>query len=123
LSDQQPPRFKGTYTKTEHFEIVDVIGVPHQYCITPKHVAVAADEFGGMLGVEAIRTAESKHGARCGMRGCRLPYDEHEQALLVGCTAELEIGGTTNPELHAMLLANKEEATKNGYAGFAFVKQ
>lgn len=113
---------KGQYLRSENFEITDTIGVPHPYCITPKHVGVAADDFGGMLSEEAIRAAE-KQGARCGQRGCLLDYDKHEQALIVSCRAPLKNSdGTVNPELHRFLLDNKNECEKHGYAGFAFVK-
>ena len=109
--------------RVEHFEITDTIGVPHPYCITPKHVTEAADHWGGRLGEEAIKATERKHGRSCGMRGCNLDYEEHEQALVVSCRAPLKgADGATNPELHQMLLANKDECEKNGYAGFAFVK-
>lgn len=111
---------KGTFVKSEHFEIIDTIGVPHPYCITPKHVVWASDHHCGRLGDEAIREAEERGGAKCGVRDCYLSYAEHEQALVVGCKAELKIDGEVNPELHQFLLDNKEEAERNHYAGFAF---
>jgi hypothetical protein len=111
---------KGTYTESEHFKIIDSIGVPHPYCITPKHVEVASDSFGGMLGEAAIEAAEKK-GAHCGMRSCQLSFKQHEQALIVECRAPLKINGEANPELHKFLLDNKAECEKNNYAGFAFL--
>lgn len=101
-----------------NFSIKDKIGVPHPYCITPKHVAVAADHHGGILGESAIEDAESR-GARCGMRGCTLTYKEHEQALLVACKVEIE---ESKEELQDYLISIKEQAEKDGYAGFAFMK-
>ena len=113
---------KGLYLKSENFEITDTIAVPHPYCITPKHVGIASDQFSGRLGEEAIAAAE-KQGVRCGMRGCMLDYKKHEQALLVSCRAPLKNSdGTVNPELHKFLLDNKPECEKHGYAGFAFIK-
>lgn len=103
-----------------NFWIVDTIGVPHPYCITPRHVRVAADQYGGMLGVDAVESAE-RQGARCGVRGCQLRYDQHEKALLVECRIEMKgADGLVVPELHAWLLSCKERATAGGYAGFAF---
>jgi hypothetical protein len=29
---------KGQYLRSEKFEVVDTIGVPHPYCITPQHL-------------------------------------------------------------------------------------
>ena len=114
---------KGTYTKSEHFEITDTIGVPHPYCITPRHVEEAADHHGGMLTEAAIEATERKRGRSCGVRGCNLDYKEHEQALIVTCRAPLKgADGKVNPELEQMLLANKDECERNGYAGFAFVE-
>lgn len=112
---------KGNYVKSENFEVIDTIGVPHPYCIGTKHVAEASDNFGGMLGEAAIEAAEKK-GAHCEIRGCRLSFKQHEHALVIACRAPLkQDDGTVNPELHKMLLDNKEECEKNGYAGFAFV--
>ena len=123
--------YKGTYTATEHFAVIDTIGVPHPYCITEKHVAVASEHFSGRLGEEAIKSAEKgrvceRDGrrvevrARCGVKGCNLSYEEHKQALLVSCKADIHVGDEVNPELKGMLEANVDEATANGYAGFAF---
>lgn len=68
---------------------IEKVSMPHPYCITPKHVEVAADHFGGMLGEAAIAEAE-KRGAKCDI--CKqavrrrkqdriLAYDEHETML------------------------------------------
>jgi hypothetical protein len=52
-----------------------------------------------------------------------LKYKEHEQALLVECKIDLkDENGEVNPELHAYLKSQVDEATRNGYAGFAFVR-
>lgn len=112
---------KGNYPKSKqgNFKVVDTIGVPHPYCITSKHVAWAADHCGGMLGKEAIREAE-EHGAKCDIckkQGNVLTIDEHEQALLVGCKVDIQ---PLPDELKDWLISIKEEATANGYAGFAF---
>jgi hypothetical protein len=105
-----------------NFQIADTIGVPHPYCITPKHVSIASDDHGGMLGEAAIRDAE-KRGARCGIRQCNLSYQEHGQALLVSCKADIKDSeGKVNAELHAYLLTCKDMCEADKYVGFAFVK-
>ena len=114
---------KGDYPKSQHgnFEVVDSIGVPHPYCITPKHIAHASDRCGGILNETAIREAEQT-GARCGCRGCNLPYDQHEQALLVKCHSDFQTDPQAEQELRDYLLAIKETTEQNGYVGFAFTK-
>ena len=119
---------KGEYPKSEqgNFEIMDTIGVPHPYCITPKHLECCDSMY---LDAETIKHAESK-GAKCdickklvrrGEQSAVLSYSEHEQALLLLCHTEVSDNeGKTVPELHHWLLSVKEEATANGYAGFAF---
>lgn len=104
-----------------NFTVIDTIGVPHPYCITPKHVAWAADHHCGMLTKDAIREAEERGGAKCDIcrkAGSVLSIDEHEQALLVECKQETK----DNKELHAYLLRIKDDAEQGGYAGFAFKK-
>ncbi len=113
-------------SKEGNFEVVDTIGVPHPYCITPKHVAVASDKFSGMLGDEAIRGAEEE-GAICDI--CKklnrkngnniLSYDEHKTALLVNCKKELN---DNKEEINQYLLSIKEMAIKDNFEGFAFKK-
>lgn len=101
-----------------NFRIVDTIGVPHPYCIGPKHVTYAADHCGGMLGAAAIEAAE-KHGAHCCICHGKLAYAAHETALLVESKVE-ELNG--NPELHAFLLKCKPLAEADHFAGFAFTR-
>lgn len=116
-------KFKGNYPPSENgnFKIIDSIGVPHPYCVTGKHVAYAADHCCGMLSNDAIREAE-KHGAKCDI--CRragkiLTIDEHQQALLVECKADVT---SAAEELKTWLLSIKDETVKNGYVGFAFIR-
>lgn len=117
---------KGTYPASEHgnFKVIDTIGIPHPYCITPKHLEYCDSMY---LNGDTIKVAEGK-GAVCDI--CRslvstgeqakiLTYDEHEEALLVECKIEIN---PTPPELHQWLLSIKEEAMRNGYDGFAFKK-
>ena len=113
------------YGKSEkgNFFVQETVGVPHPYCITPRHVSVASDSFCGILGPDAIAHAE-RQGAHCGIRGCNLSFNKHEQALLLLCKDELhESPGKTNPELHAYLMQIKGLCEEDGFAGFAFVKE
>ena len=106
-------KFKGNYGKSENgnFEVIDTIGVPHPFCITPRHVAYAADHCGGRLNEKAA----SKHP--CGMKGCNLTYEMHETALLIACHKDIK----NNEELKSYLLKIVAEAESNNYAGFAFL--
>ena len=111
---------KGIYTKSENFEIIDTIGVPHPYMITHHHVTYASDNHSGMLGKAAIEGAE-RAGKMCGLCKGGLAYADHKQALVVSCRGPLQIDGENNPELEEFLLANKDECERNNYEGFAFV--
>jgi len=118
---------KGEYSASEqgNFKVIDTIGVPHPYCITPKHIAYASDHCGGMLGKSAIIGAEEsgaecdicRHAWKAGKQPKVLTYAEHEQALLVECKIDIQ---PPPDELHKWLLSLKGEAERNGYAGFAF---
>ena len=76
-------------SKNQNFQILpDTIGVPHPYCITPRHIEVASNKFSGMLSKEAIEYGEKHSNAHCGVPGCQLSYAEHEQAAVVECRAD-----------------------------------
>lgn len=109
------------YGASEHgnYYVADIIGVPHPYCITRKHIehcdSVVLDAY-------AIREAE-KHGAKCGIPRCNLSFDQHEQALLVKCKAEIKgEDGQAMPELRDYLLKCKPLCEADKYAGFAFME-
>lgn len=110
-------------TKSEHgnFTVIDTIGVPHPYCITPRHVVYASDHHCGMLTADSIREAE-ENGAQCGICKGKLLYDEHETALLVSCKKDIEADEEAKNELHKYLLKLKDQAEKDNYVGFAFKK-
>jgi hypothetical protein len=110
------------YPETELFRVKDTIGVPHPYCIGTKHVVHASDHFGGMLGDEVIRSLEKLRGPSCEVRGCNLPYDQHEQALLVAVNSWKSLQELES-ELRAYLLSIKEQCEAEGYVGFAFVQE
>lgn len=112
------------YPSTDKFRVTDTIGVPHPYCLTPKHIAVASDQFNGRLGKEAILAAEEQ-GARCDI--CKkkarnysdiLTFEQHETALLVEVADDRQLKDI--PELHPYLLSIKDMCEKDGFAGFAF---
>ena len=98
---------------------VEKLSVPHPYCITPGHVAIAADRFSGMLGTDAIAAAE-KQGVRCGIKGCQLAYDKHETvvALLIEVPANDDLNKVAG--LHKYLHGNKQVFVAAGIQGFAF---
>ena len=115
-------------SENKNFSVKDSIGVPHPYCITPKHIDVASDEFMGMLGKEAIARAEEK-GVVCDI--CKkanikngtaiLSYEEHQQALLINCKKDIQKDEEAKKELQEYLLKIKDKATKKGFVGFAFL--
>jgi len=112
------------YDASEHgnFAVIDTIGVPHAYCIGPKHVEYASKYRCGVLDEDAIKAAE-RGGAKCCTCHGQLAYKQHEIALLVECKAELRgEDGNTNPELHAYLLQCKPNCEADGYVGFAFIE-
>ena len=115
--DQLPPVPEGAPFRLLKLERV---GMPHPYCITPKHVAHASDHFSGMLTADAIRDAE-KHGARCDIckkQGKRLSYEEHENPLTLFVAVPQNKDLNAVPGLHAYLLAVKN--AELGVEGFAF---
>ena len=133
MTDDQKTKTKflklfGTSTKN-NFRIIDQIGVPHPYCITPKHLEYCDT---GILDDYSIKKAEEK-GASCGtkFRGggkCNLSYEKHEQALLVECKEDMKKGKPDkngkvkmNTELNKWLIKIKTKATKKGFVGFSFL--
>jgi hypothetical protein len=116
------PKFK-KYGKSAkgNFEVSDSIGVPHPYCITPKHLEYNDT---GILDEAAIQRAEML-GAVCDICKKRhnktgekiLSYNEHKQALLVNCYKDLD---KNKEEIKSYLLKIKDKAEAENYAGFAF---
>lgn len=118
-----------------NFRIIDSIGVPHPYCITPKHLEFSQTMLLDIEGAER-RSREAhpndpRRWAVCDI--CRkinkktgnpiLTYAEHRQALVVECNAETsDADNKMVPELHKYLLSIKEKAEKENYVGFAFKK-
>lgn len=108
----------GTSAK-KRYRVVNEVGVPHPYMITPNHLKYNSDEM--YLGKEQIERMEQEHGAMCGFK-CGLPWHEHQLALLIECTSDIRTKtGRMNRELQAYLTKIKVKAEKNGYVGFAFL--
>lgn len=114
------------FGRSEHgnFGVVDTLGVPHTYCIGPKHVEFAADHASGILNENTMERAE-RAGAKCMTCRGNLKWKDHKVGLLVECLIPM---GDPNdakkghPELHAYLLACKAKLTsETEYEGFAFV--
>ena len=105
------------YPKTDKFECIDTLGVPHPYCVGARHVGHAADHHGGMLGKEAIESGE-RQGIRCCMRDCNLDYAGHETAVLIEVDDDRDLQDID--ELNPYLLSIKALAEADGAAGFAF---
>lgn len=106
---------------SSNFYVKEVISTPHPYCIGPLHVEVASKHHGGLLNEAAIKDAERAYGGHCHTCRGKLKFEEHEQALLVACKPDLKSQNGQGTELHNYLLAIKDKATEDGYAGFAFL--
>ena len=125
MADKDNKLKKYGKSKNGNFLVIDTIGVPHPYCITPKHLK---ENDGMCLTKDSMREAE-KRGAVCDI--CKkinrksgrpiLTIDEHEQALLVACSVDPK--EDKGKELQEYLLSIKEMAVKDNFAGFAFLKK
>lgn len=103
------------YPKTELFSVKGTLGVPHPYTIGPRLVGHCADHNGGILNKRAIEDAE-KVGIHCVYPKCTLSHGEHKTALTINCKTE-------DPELlKEYLMSIKDQCEKDGFAGFALVK-
>ena len=121
------------YPSTDKFKVIDTIGVPHPYCITPKHLTHSPTMILDIA--EAERRSKEAHPndprrwAVC--ETCRLlnkktgknilPYEEHKRALLIEVDDPGELKDV--PGLSAYLLVIQAQAAKEGYAGFAFTQK
>jgi len=104
------------YPRTKNFHVIGTIGVPHPFCITEKHVVHAADNYSSLLGKDAIENLEKiKQQSTCGVKGCALMYDEHEQALAVHCKVK------DNGLLEEYLKSIVDLCEADGYAGFVLI--
>lgn len=86
---------------------------PHPYVIGSKHVAYAADHYGGMLGKETLEKIP------CAEKGCQLPYDEHTSDKVMFLQLKRD---TTGKEAGTFLMQMEDEIKQDGIDGFAFVE-
>ena len=103
---------------TRHFRVKDTVGVPHPYCITPKHLALCES---GILDEHSIKRAEEK-GARCDICKGKLSFEEHKQALVVAVYDEHEVGLNEIEGLGEYLESIKELTESEGYEGWCFIE-
>ena len=83
-----------SYPKTEHFEVVDTIGVPHPFCIGTKHVVYASDNHSGRLGADAIRGLEKKlKRPSCEVKGCKIKDKDKLKEYLLSITDKCKEDG------------------------------
>jgi len=125
MSNTEELREKFGESEQGNFYVEDTIGVPHPFCIGEKVMRAVES---GLLSKENIMAAESeRHRGLCSARfesggSCQMKFEEHEQAILVGCKANIKgKDDMANPELHQWLLKNKELCEKEGFAGFSFL--
>ncbi len=102
-----------------NFKVVDTMGVPHGFCLTPRHISWAANKYGGML----TRQAVAESGAPCGIKGCTLTVWEHKTALLVSCLQPVAYPETkeNNKEVEKYLRSIVDQCIKEDYSGFVFL--
>ena len=83
----------------------------HPFTIGPRHVSLAADKYGGMLGAEVMEKIGCAH-PRCGQKP-----DAHKETrgLLVTLTQDVE-----EKPLAQQLEATKPVLAKHGIEGWAF---
>ena len=98
------------YPKTDKFSITDILGVPHTYCITDKHIQYSTGIY---LNIEEAE----KKGAKCGVKGCNLKYEQHEQVLLV----KSEVDPVNNEDLMDYLRSINAMCTSDGFIGFTIL--
>lgn len=84
---------------------------PHMYMITPKHLEKSTGIY---LNIEEAE----RGGAKCGWKGCELPYSEHESNMTVFLRVPQTQDLNNVEGLHKYLLKVKEMDI--GIEGFAF---
>ena len=107
------------YPKGQFARVVDTIGVPHPYCITPKHLEYSDTMILDVEGAE-------RRGAKCGICHGNLSYAEHETAVLVAVDRECELADMPESDRVALsdyLKSIVKQCEEDGFAGFAFVKE
>jgi len=107
-------------SKNKNFKIIDSIGVPHTYMITPKHLEYSESMYLDISGAE-------KKGAVCDI--CKhnksdkiLSYEEHKQALLVKSKQDFKDNKKLSKELQDWLVSIKDKCEKKKFVGFTFLE-
>lgn len=100
-------------------EKVEDIIFPHPYTITPKHVEIASDKFGGILGKNVLQYCDD-HDIMCGYKKCHLRSTEHkaQKTLFIAVDDHKDLNDI--PNLGKWLSQNKEYFISLGIQGFAF---
>ena len=103
-----------------HVEKIDAIAYhPHPYMVGVRHVTLAAERYGGMLGEEVCRQLPCAWKGKDGNSGvpCHVPYEQHmvEKAAFVVLERDVK-----NKELGSWLFSLKPWAEEKQLAGFAF---
>src|SRR3990172_4362622 len=98
------------------------IAAPHPYCIGSGHVVHASKYFNGMLGTDAIKSAE-RQGIHCAICKGQYKFEDHTNDMTL--VIEVEDNDNLNkiPGLHAYLVAIKAKAEELGIKGFAFPRR
>ena len=107
------------YPKTKLFYVKDTLPEKHHYCITNKHIeysdTIILDIEGAEIKGAVCGTCQELHNKNYSYK--IMSYAEHKQILLIGCKAD------NDEELNKYLLSIKEQTEKDGYLGFAFIKE
>lgn len=114
----------------DYLDIKEIKGFnfdPHPYMIGTAHVAHASDNYGGMLGENAIHDLEATRGPSCYWKGengdrgkrCRVPYSEHKHDNVAVMELKRDL---TNKEAYDALVLLKEKFIEENIEGFAFLE-
>ena len=111
--------FKELYTKyakrfTAPLVLEDIRACNHKpdmFTIGPRHVALAADSYGGDLGYAVLEQVPC-----C---SCKRPYKEHTYDVVAFC---ILTRGCTSQEVQAQLAPLEKEFTADHIDGFAFIE-
>ena len=118
------------FPSEERWRVIDTLGVPHPYCITPQHLKYCDIVIGKAEIVEAER-----HGVVCNI--CKklnekegreiLSYEEHKQVVLVEVDSEKEDikdeTGEFKKSLQEYLLKIKPLLLKHNFEGVSFIRR
>lgn len=104
------------YPETEMFKVIDTIGVPHPFTITHHHIVHANKRNSIYLGEEVISDLEKEtKKPSCGMEGCNLMFNQHEQALVVRCRTK------DKKQTQEYLESIVKQCESDGFAGFVLL--